>query len=267
VAVRFNASRRFCIDAEPAFADVYSGRSMGDYRRSKRMNTLNAKHGSQRGFTLIELLVVVAIIAVLISMLLPALSSARESARQVSCMSNMKQIGVSFNFYLADWNETLPYGFIHVPSQGYFQTWYWALDRYVAPNYEKGNHIMVCASDSAGGKLGQGFISYRGNFQYFGYTQDKNAKGFMYRSVLEPDGKIAIVENPITSDLYITPKFSQNPPDGNYNGSYGPGVAERHRNGANYLWMDWHVSWEPKIPDKELHWYNEPDPYHSGWTW
>ena len=58
-----------------------------------------------RGFTLIELLVVIAIIAILAALLLPALAMAREQGKRIRCLSNMRQLGVTWMLYTGDNND------------------------------------------------------------------------------------------------------------------------------------------------------------------
>ena len=62
---------------------------------------------ASKAFTLIELLVVIAIIAILAAILFPVFAQAREKARAISCLSNMKQIGLAQTMYIQDNDETL----------------------------------------------------------------------------------------------------------------------------------------------------------------
>jgi len=67
------------------------------------------RKASRAGFTLIELLVVIAIIALLAAMLLPALARAKAKAQLANCLSNLKQLGMTFTMYTSDNREGFPY--------------------------------------------------------------------------------------------------------------------------------------------------------------
>lgn len=76
------------------------------------------KRPKRFAFTLVELLVVIAIIGVLVGMLMPAVQAVRESARRVSCLNNLKQIGIAIQNFESS-HKLLP------PSRGadMFLTW------------------------------------------------------------------------------------------------------------------------------------------------
>jgi type II secretory pathway pseudopilin PulG len=52
--------------------------------------------------------VVIAIIGILAAMVFPVFARARESARKAVCLSNVKNIALAIQMYLADNNDTMP---------------------------------------------------------------------------------------------------------------------------------------------------------------
>jgi prepilin-type N-terminal cleavage/methylation domain-containing protein len=58
-------------------------------------------------FTLIELLVVIAIIAILAALLLPTLAKAKIAAKKAPCISNLRQLAVTWVMYSTDNNDLL----------------------------------------------------------------------------------------------------------------------------------------------------------------
>lgn len=74
------------------------------------MNICRTKQKLQKrkGFTLIELLVVITIIGILVSLTLPAIQSARASARKLSCLNNMRNVGLAVVNFSSGANSQLP---------------------------------------------------------------------------------------------------------------------------------------------------------------
>jgi len=83
-----------------------------------------------KGFTLIELLVVIAIIAILAAILFPVFAQVREKARQISCVSNLKQIGLGILQFNEDYDEHFPM-VDFIPTNGPELRWYQAVGPYI----------------------------------------------------------------------------------------------------------------------------------------
>ncbi|WP_309712216.1 prepilin-type N-terminal cleavage/methylation domain-containing protein [Armatimonas sp.] len=135
-------------------------------------------------FTLIELLVVIAIIAILAAILFPVFAQARERARMISCLSNMRQIGVSFRMYGQDYDETyMPMRQGYNPATGLAfadgvnEGFMW---RNAVQPYLKNKGIMACPSNSSStagrGKIGRLPAGNSGNWndQAQGYAVERD---------------------------------------------------------------------------------------------
>jgi len=63
---------------------------------------------SRKAFTLIELLVVITIIAILAAILFPVFAQAKAAAKKTQCLSNLKQLGLACQMYMADNDDCFP---------------------------------------------------------------------------------------------------------------------------------------------------------------
>jgi prepilin-type N-terminal cleavage/methylation domain-containing protein/prepilin-type processing-associated H-X9-DG protein len=95
----------------------------------------------KRAFTLIELLVVIAIIAILAAILFPVFAQAREKARAISCLSNLRQIGLAMMMYSQDNDEQSPTTNHDVDTIDELYAWYQPLQVYI-----KNDGIFRCPS-------------------------------------------------------------------------------------------------------------------------
>jgi prepilin-type N-terminal cleavage/methylation domain-containing protein/prepilin-type processing-associated H-X9-DG protein len=207
----------------------------------------------RNGFTLIELLVVIAIIAILAAILFPVFAQAREKARQISCINNLKQIGVALDLYITDNDDRYPHGNGYDPTWGVitgYSQWT-ALYPYTKQKAGAGSStILACPSNIGGSDPElQRFVKITGYGANMAWNQAYKA-GYGLWDWLKSLGREAATVTSPSETLYTTDAgwdyIYVDPISmdwfGNKPGELA-GIDYRHMGGINVLFCDSHCKY------------------------
>ncbi len=190
---------------------------------------------------------VIAIIAILAAILFPVFAQAREKARQISCASNLRNLGTAVLMYTQDYDEQFPLA-AYVANGFEFKTWHDLTDPYA-----RNTQIWQCPSSpvkktDANGKPTTHF-GY--NVRYLTTIGLDMASTFLNHSAVS----LAAVQSPsetvmLGDGMSSLPsswcgddgKFFLLPGDPNTDCWGRPNPL--HSGGLNLLWVDGHAKWQ-----------------------
>ena len=184
-----------------------------------------------QGFTLIEVLIVVAIIIILAAMLMPVFEAATKRAEATSCLMNVRHIGIAAKLYTNDNDERLLPACVSGAPPGYTGIG-WGLT--IQP-YLRNEAILICTSDPNPTVAGNIY----GLKRSYGINYELTLVGGYSNSVL----CLGDIHNESQTILFFDIRSSLRRLGISCPSNGTADVAARHREGANFVFMDGHAKW------------------------